>query len=67
MDVNEAKKIKPNDFKNHHIFMSPKFDLEFKYGQMQAHWKEEEIYTFLDFMSLFCENCFQPAQLYLRC
>jgi hypothetical protein len=65
-ETNEIKKMKPNDFKNHNLFMSPKFDLEYKYAQLQSHWQEEEIYTFLDFLSLFCENCFLPAQEYLR-
>jgi hypothetical protein len=66
-DAGEAKRVtKPNDFKNHKAYLSPKFDLESKYEELQSNWREEEIFTILQFLSLFCENCFRPAQLYLK-
>jgi hypothetical protein len=58
--------MKPKDFKNINIFMNSKFDLEIKYQQLTSSWREEEIYNFLKFLSLFCENCFEPGQLYLK-
>jgi len=65
-DQGEANKVKPNDFKNLNLFLSSKFDLEYKYKELRASWRESEIYNLLRFVSAICEGCYQPAQLFLK-
>ena len=65
-DAGEGGKVKPNDFKNINQFLSQKFDLEYIYSVMNNNWKEQEIYNLLKFLCLICENCFHPAQMFLR-
>lgn len=66
MDQKDTTKIKPNDFKNHNLFLSQKFDLEHKYAEMNSTWLEGELENLFMFMSKLCENCFKPAQLFLK-
>lgn len=66
MDSRDTNKIKPNDFKNHNLFLSTKYDLEFKYNEMRSTWMEDELDNHLNFMAKLCENCFRPAQLFLK-
>jgi hypothetical protein len=65
-DTGEGGKVKPNDFKNINQFLSSKFDLEHIYSVMNNNWKEQEIYNLLKFLQQMCENCFLPAQMFLR-
>jgi hypothetical protein len=50
-DQGETNKVKPNDFKNLNLFLSQKFDLEYKYKELRASWRESEIYNLLRFLS----------------
>lgn len=58
--------MKPNDFKNLNLFLSQKFDLEHKYTELRASWRESEIYNLLRFLAQLCEGCYEPAQKFLR-
>ena len=65
-DQGETNKVKPNDFKNLNLFLSQKFDLEHKYTELRASWRESEIYNLLRFLAQLCEGCYEPAQKFLR-
>jgi hypothetical protein len=46
--------------------MSQKYDLEYKYEELQVLWQQDEINTLLSFLNAMCEGCFRESQLYLR-
>lgn len=55
-----------NDFKSQKIYTSQKYDLEFKLDELQNSWQQDEMEVLLEFLNSMCENCFKPAQLFLR-
>jgi hypothetical protein len=46
--------------------MSQKYDLEYKYEELQIIWQQDEITILLSFLNAMCEGCFRESQLYLR-
>ena len=51
---------------NQSLYIDPKYDLELKYQELRDTWKEEEMNNLLQLLNLLCENCFKPAQKFLR-
>jgi hypothetical protein len=58
--------VKPNDFKSQKIYLDLKFDVEQKYAMVREAWRDDEINVLLLFLNSLCENCFRPAQLFVR-
>jgi hypothetical protein len=65
-DKSTKKEVKPNDFKSQKIYVSAKYDVEQKYQDLKDSWMEDEMIHLLQFLNSLCENCFKPAQLFLR-
>lgn len=68
-NIKESSKnlqFKPNDFMSQKMFLEPKYDVERKYEELSLSWKEDEMNNLLKFLNSLCENCYQPAQLFLR-
>ena len=46
--------------------MSQKFDLELKHEEVLQNWRQNEIKVLIMFLNQLCENCFKPAQIFIR-
>jgi hypothetical protein len=66
MKNNYKEKVKPNDFARQNIYLNQKYDIEKKFADLKENWRDDEINNLLIFMNCLCENCFKPAQHYLR-
>ena len=58
--------VKPNDFKSQKIYVSQKYDIEKRHNDLNDSWKDDEMNNLLTLLNSLCENCFKPAQLFLR-
>lgn len=56
----------PNDLRDQKIYISKKYDLEYKYEELKQNWKQDEMNELLKFLNSLCENCYKPAQLFLK-
>ena len=62
----QHQNLKISDIKNQNVYVNQKFDTEFKLSKLKANWQQEEMLTLLQFLNAMCENCFRPAQIFLR-
>jgi hypothetical protein len=61
MKKQEGQQALSNDFKGQKIYMSQKYDLEYKYEELQIIWQQDEITILLRFLNAMCEGCFRES------
>jgi len=62
----ETNQVNFSSLRSKKIYTSQKYDINSRYEALKNSWREDETNDLLKFLNDMCENCFLPAQNYIR-